>query len=112
VLLQLVDLDLAAEKPVPSWVSVICGMLGRKAEAIAQIRRGLKHERHAVDYTAATLRLDPVWDPLRSEPEFAGLIVQAEEIEHGASAGMLQKNEAREPRTEVSRPIDDKSRGT
>ncbi|MEJ1970975.1 MAG: TIR domain-containing protein [Lacunisphaera sp.] len=81
VLLQLLDIDLAADKPVASWVTRNCVLLGRKAEAVRQIARGLKRERHAVDYTAATLRLDPVWDPLRGEPGFAEVIAQAEAVE-------------------------------
>jgi hypothetical protein len=55
-----------------------------KTEAIQQLSRGLKRERHAVDYTAAVLRLDPEWEPLKTEPEFADLIAEAETVERSS----------------------------
>ena len=85
VLLQMNGVNLADDKPVPVPVTRICVLLGRHAEAIQQIRRGLKVERHAVDYTAATLRLDGDWDPLRGEPEFAKVIAEAEAMEKAAA---------------------------
>lgn len=37
--------------------------------------------RHAKFYSAAVLRLDPAFDPLRGEPEFARLIADFEQAE-------------------------------
>ena len=85
VWLQMGGIDLADDKPVPPSVTRLCVLLGRHAEAIQQIRRGLREERHAVAYTAATLRLDGDWDPLRGEPEFANVIAEAEAMEKAAA---------------------------
>ncbi len=59
--------------------------LGRQAEAISQISAGLKRGKRAVLFTAADLRLNPSWDPLRSEPAFAAVIAEAEAIEKAAA---------------------------
>ena len=94
LLLELAGIDLAAPKPVPVWVTQCCVLLGRKTEAIQQLALGLKQPRHAVDYTAAVLRLDPGWEPLRGEPEFAPLIAAAEASERPpvpvAKAGAME----------------------
>ena len=52
--------------------------------------RGAGSVPHAVDYTAATLRLDPEWDPLRGEPAFAQLIAEAQAQEK-SDAALLAK---------------------
>ena len=65
-----------------SWMRVL---LGRKADAIRVIAAGLKRGTHAVEFTAADLRLNPGWDPLRSEQEFAAVIAEAERIEQAAA---------------------------
>jgi tetratricopeptide (TPR) repeat protein len=85
VLLQMGGLDPAGLHWVPRWVTQICIALDRKAEAIQQIANSLKSERHAVDYTTATLRLDPTLDTLRGEPAFQRLITEAEAIEQASS---------------------------
>jgi tetratricopeptide (TPR) repeat protein len=90
LLLQMAGVDPAGASPVPAWATSVCVSLGRKAEAIQQIAIGLKHQRHAVDYTAATLRLDPEWDPLRGEPAFAQLIAEAQAQEK-SDAALLAK---------------------
>ena len=84
VLLQLRGIDLADGKAVPVWVTEICINLGRKSEAIQQIALGLQQVRRAVSYTAAILRLDPTYDPLRGEPEFAKVIAAADDLERAA----------------------------
>ncbi len=84
VLVQLNGLDPTGAVPVPGWVTELSIALGRKAEALRQIAIGLKQDRRAVTYTAAILRLDPEYDSLRGDPEFAKLIARAEEIERAA----------------------------
>jgi len=81
VVLQMNGIDPTGGAPVPFWVTKVCVALGRKAEAIQQFTSDLKKERHAVDFTAATLRLDPEWDPLRGEPAFQKFITEAEAVE-------------------------------
>jgi len=102
ILAQMQGFDLTGEKPVPFWATKIGIALGRHSEAIQQIRLGLKLPRHAVDYTAATLRLDPVFDPLRNEREFQQLLSEADEIERSAAPGKAPSSAA--PVT-----VDDKS---
>lgn len=70
---------------VPVWVTNLNAWLGRKQDAIGQISRGLERDRRAVNYSAASLRLDPLFDPLRDEPAFAALIAEAETIEQAAA---------------------------
>ncbi|WP_164975986.1 toll/interleukin-1 receptor domain-containing protein [Oleiharenicola lentus] len=70
---------------VPVWVTNLNSWLGRKQDALAQISRALKSDRRAVNYTAASLRLDPSFDPLREEPGFAALIAEADRIEQAAA---------------------------
>ncbi|MGD1031698.1 MAG: TIR domain-containing protein [Opitutaceae bacterium] len=89
VLVQMVGVNPASAAPVPAWETELCVLLGRKADAIRQVSSGLKLERHAVDYTAAILRLDPDWDALRGDPAFAQLIAEAkarEQSDTGPSA--------------------------
>jgi tetratricopeptide (TPR) repeat protein len=91
VLVQMVGVDLAGAAPVPAWTTDLCVALGQKAEAIQQVSKGLKLKRHAVDYTAAILRLDPEWDALRSEPGFAQLIAEAQAQEKsGLAPGQMK----------------------
>ena len=84
VVLQMQGLDPSGAKPFPFWVTEVSIRLGRKKEAIRQISLGLQQQRRAVDYTAALLRLDPTYDPLRGEPEFVQVIAEAEAIERAA----------------------------
>jgi tetratricopeptide (TPR) repeat protein len=86
VLVQMVGVDPASAAPVPAWETELCVLLGRKADAIRQVSSGLKLERHAVDYTAAILRLDPDWEPLRGDPSFAQLIAEARTREQSDTA--------------------------
>jgi len=81
IALQLSGIDPAGAAPVPRWVTEVCVAVGRKSEAIGQLKNGLKQARHAVDFTAANLRQDPEWDPLRSEPGFQKIIAEAEAVE-------------------------------
>jgi tetratricopeptide (TPR) repeat protein len=85
VLLQMAGIDPATGAP-PPWVTQICILLGRKSEAIRQVESGLKLVRHAVYYTAARLRLDPEWDPLRGDPDFAKLVGETAAVEKAASS--------------------------
>lgn len=84
ILLERIGATQATDAALPSWVATLLIAVGHHEEAIAQISRGLRRERRAVDYTAATLRLDPLFDPLRGRPEFAALIAEAEAIERAA----------------------------
>jgi tetratricopeptide (TPR) repeat protein len=85
VLLQMDGIDPGTGAP-PAWVTDICVALGRKAEAIRQVENGLKQERHAVDHTAATLRLDPMWDSFRGDPDFEKLVAEALALEKAGSS--------------------------
>jgi tetratricopeptide (TPR) repeat protein len=85
VLLQMFGFDLTRDTYMPPWVADTCVLLGRKDDAIRLIAHSLEQKRHAVDYTAAILRLDPVLDPLRGEPEFQRLIAEADMIEKSAT---------------------------
>lgn len=82
LLLQINGIDPARATMVPFWVTEACVVLGRKAEAIRWLTTGLQQKGHAVDFTSFTLRLDPEWDPLRSEPAFQKLITAAEAQEN------------------------------
>jgi hypothetical protein len=81
MLQQMTGVNLGGDQPVPAWATELCVLLGRKADAIRLLSRGLKVEWHAVDYTSWCFKLDPDFDSLRSEPDFARLIAEAEEIE-------------------------------
>jgi TolB-like protein/Flp pilus assembly protein TadD len=73
---------LGSEPDVTAFaLSRVYTLLGRKAEAIAQISAGLKRGKRAVQFTAADLRLNPDWDPLRRDPAFTAVIAEAEAIE-------------------------------
>ena len=85
-LVERTGVSLAGDAPVPTWLTDLMILLGRHEEAIAQISRALRRERRAVEYTAATLRLDPKFDPMRARPEFARVIAEAEAIERTAAA--------------------------
>jgi tetratricopeptide (TPR) repeat protein len=90
VLAQMQGVDPAGAAPVPNWATDLCVALGRKADAIRQVSSGLKLERHAVDYTAAILRLDPDWDSLRGDPAFAQLIAEARAREQSDTAPLAR----------------------
>jgi len=85
VLLQMSGLDLTHDTYMPPWVTFTCVLLGRKDDAIRLIAHSLEQKRHAVDFTAAILRLDPLLDPLRGDPEFQKLIAEADTIEKSAA---------------------------
>jgi serine/threonine protein kinase/Flp pilus assembly protein TadD len=53
------------------WLALTYTIVGRRADAIAVLRR--VHRVHACP-TSAALRLDPVFDGLRAEPEFQRLV--------------------------------------
>jgi predicted Zn-dependent protease len=81
VFTQLVGLDPAQEQACPFWMAraltQTCILLGRHEDAIRQIRAVIKQQAHVMmDYSAATLRLDPMFDPLRNEPEFQRLLAE------------------------------------
>ena len=79
---------LGADADATSFVlSQAYARLGRNAEAISQISAGLKRGKHVVPFTAADLRLNPEWDPLRGDPAFAAVIAEAEAIEKAAVLG-------------------------
>jgi serine/threonine protein kinase len=104
LLSQILGVDLAQVQRVPFWVTHLCILLGRHPEAIGQIRQSLNlperetqapppdrsgslatagySSRHRKFYSAAVLRLDPAFDPLRSEPGFPQLLADFEQAEN------------------------------
>lgn len=86
VLLERTGVELTGQDYVPTWVTELLIQLGRPEEAIPQISRALHFGRRAVEYTAATLRLDPKFDPVRRLPAFAAVIAEAESIERNTGA--------------------------
>ncbi|HWA10769.1 MAG TPA: TIR domain-containing protein [Opitutaceae bacterium] len=81
---------------VPPWVRELNILLGRKQEAIRQIGVGLRVTgRHTIEYSAATLRLDPLFDPLRGEPGFPELLAEAQSVE--AAAAKVPASAAEKP---------------
>jgi hypothetical protein len=107
VLMQMFGVDLGRAQRVPYWVTQSCILLGRHSEAISQIRQTLVApdpvapaptsalersnpistsaytSRDARFYSAAVLRLDPGFDPLRGEPAFQRLVADFEQAEKG-----------------------------
>ena len=71
-------IDLKRDEVVPLWVTRNCAALGRRAEAIRQIGRAQASRVNMLNYSAVQLRLDPLWESLRGDPEFAQLIAKAE----------------------------------
>jgi hypothetical protein len=71
---------------VQNWVSRVCLGLGRHADVIRQISLSLKQRRRAVDHTSWELKLNPDWDALRGNPDFAAVIAEAEKIEQAETA--------------------------
>jgi serine/threonine protein kinase len=108
VLMQMFGLDLGRVQRVPFWITQTCILLGRHSEAISQIRQTLISpgtatqapapalerskpiataaytSRDARFYSAAILRLDPDFDPLRGELEFQRLLADFEQAEKEA----------------------------
>jgi TolB-like protein/Flp pilus assembly protein TadD len=74
----------ALESP---WYTDACLALGDRAEALRVIGLGLQSKRHAVYFPASDLRHNPVWAPLRSDPEFQRLIAEADRLEAADAAG-------------------------
>lgn len=68
------------------WFTRATVALGDVAEALRQMAAVMRSGRHTLFYTAADLRYDPTWAALRTEPEFARLIVEAERIERAGPA--------------------------
>ena len=66
-ILQMAGIDPAHDARVPYWVTKSCIALGRRTEAIRLIALGRKQYLEKIYYSAAALRLDPEFDPLRSE---------------------------------------------
>ena len=90
---------------VPVWFSRAYLALGERAEAMRQIAVLLSSRLHAAYLTAADLRFDPIWAPLRGDLEFARLITEADRVEQADDAA------APIPRSTAAAPlaIDDKS---
>ena len=81
--LQLSGVD-AAGKTLMSFPGItVCALVGRRTEAIRQIILRLDQPNHAINFTAAMLRLDPRWDLLRAEPAFAQLLAAEDALEKG-----------------------------
>lgn len=83
ILTQMAGLDSAGEQPAPHWLARSLTQtylrLGRHPEAINQIRAVLKQPLHVMmQYTAPTLRLDPLFDSIRDDPEFQSLLKEIE----------------------------------
>ncbi len=83
---QLRGLDQPGAFDAPPWFVRACILLGERAEALRRIEATLKIKLHAVFITAADLRYDPIFSPLRSEPEFTRLVAEADNIEKANDA--------------------------
>ena len=85
-LVQLSRIDPAGDKPVPFWMTSVCIELGRNADSLRQISLALKQPTSTRgSLSAAVLRLDPTFDPLRAMPEFPALIKEAEAVDQAAA---------------------------
>jgi hypothetical protein len=86
ILAQMTVANPVEERTLQCWKTRACILLGRHAEAIQQIRTAVNQRKRVLaDYSAATLRLEPIFDPLRHEPEFRRLLADAERIERQAA---------------------------
>ena len=80
--LQLAGARLDQADPIEPALIHCCIALGKKAEAVRQIRLFIEKDRRwSVAYSSARLRLDPGYDTLRGDPEFERIIAEVEERE-------------------------------
>jgi TolB-like protein/Tfp pilus assembly protein PilF len=86
---------------VPVWFSRAYLALGERTEAMRQIAVLLSSKLHAVYLTAADLRFNPIWAPLRGDLEFARLIAEADRVEQADDAA------APIPRSTAAAPLAD-----
>jgi hypothetical protein len=65
--------QLSREKFVPAdaMAQIYVG-LGEKGKAFEWLEKG--YERHSLGLAGVDLKVDPAWDPLRSDPRFADLL--------------------------------------
>jgi hypothetical protein len=65
--------QLSSQKFVPAdAMAHIYAGLGKKGEAFEWLEKG--YERHSLGLGGVDLKIDPVWDPLRSDPRFTDLL--------------------------------------
>ena len=57
--------------PADAMAHIYVG-LGEKGKAFEWLERG--YERHSLGLAGVDLKVDPLWDPLRSDPRFADLL--------------------------------------
>jgi TolB-like protein/predicted Zn-dependent protease len=85
--LQIVGVDPERTTNFPTNLTYCFALMGRKTEAIRQIARFVKNSPDwSVAYPSATLRLDPRYDTLRGEPDFAAIIAEVEARERAIAA--------------------------
>ena len=59
---------------MPEPLAGVEAQVGEVERAIVRVERLLVTPYGAFPLTQATLRLDPIWDPLRSHPRFKALV--------------------------------------
>ncbi len=69
----------ASEDPVfgsiaEEALAAVEALVGESEQAISRIERLLTTPYGAFPLTQATLRLDPIWDPLRQHPRFKAIV--------------------------------------
>jgi serine/threonine-protein kinase len=64
--------DVARNRYVPSWATaIVYAGLGEKQKAIELLEKGV--DEHSLG-SFAMVRVEPIWDPLRSDPRFTDLL--------------------------------------